>query len=415
MKKLCVISLAMALLMMPFALPAQVETAAGSMTLGAHIDFAARYSVEDGEEDPADRDPGELYWAGYETFNLEAAVISLMGEVGDNVSYCIMIAPVLTSYLNDQANPAAMTNPLLDARITWAVTDSVALNMGRYIPHTSMSNGPHMMSVHHLNDPPMMIRGSGYQLNLTPLPLYQTGIGLEATMGPATITWDFYDGVENNPANVSTLSDQDKSKGGVLKIAVDSGNIHFGGYFLEEYSEAAGVDHSVASMGVEGSYTTERMIIALEGLQTVNDPLDDQPDPTSPGDFFDTPATLETTYYLLVGGNVGPVMVVFRYDWADSGQDEFADDLADEMDGDGVDEDAISDQELVYTLGVNYELNENTTVGVNYNWRQPEVPADMEEDELGVDINGDGDLDDSIDWEYPNINEISILVELNAL
>ena len=194
---------------------------------------------------------------------------------------------------------------------------------------------------------------------------------------------------------------------------MDSGNIHGGVYYLQEYSEAAGEDSEVVSIGFEAAYTTERIIAALEYLQTTIDPLDTFAPapiaipgtgititPPTPDDDFDNPTTMETTYYLLVGANVGPVMVVFRYDWADSGLDEYADDLSDEMDGDGVDEDAMPDQELVYTLGVNYELNENTTVGLNYNWRQPEVPADMEEDEFGVDINGDGDMLDSIDYEY---------------
>jgi hypothetical protein len=370
------------------------------MTLGAHIDFAARYSEEDQFEDPSE---GEVPWQGYETYNLEAAVISLSGEVGDNVSYVLMIAPVMPAYAADQVQPASPPNPLLDAKIVWAITDSIALNMGRYIPHTSMSQCPHMMAVHHLNDPPMFIRGGGWQFNLTPLPRYQTGIGIEAVFGPATVTWDFYDGVENN-VNADTLSDVDKSKGGVIKLAVDSGNIHGGLFYLEEMSEPAPEqDNDVVQIGVELLYSTERFFGGLEYLNTVVEPMDEV---TIGGEEGDLPARTEIAYYAILGANVGPVQVVFRYDFADSGLDEQADALDEDFDTGEVDEEDIPDNELVYTLGVNYEINENTTVGLNYAWRQPEEP-DQE-----VDTDGDGDTSDT---QYPNINEISLLVEMDAL
>lgn len=401
MKKVFLISLAVALMMVPFALRAQVEPLAGSMTLGAHIDFVGRYSAESN----ADPDPEEVYWAGYETFNLEAAIIYLMGQVGDNIDYAIGLALAMPGYSGDVVTPSGTTS-LLDAKITWSVTDTVALNMGRYIPHTSMSMQPHQLSVHKLIDPPMMITGGGYVESalgtggvvLIPLPRYQTGVGIEAAMGPATITWDLFNGSETVAA-VDNLTEMDKSKGGALKVAVDSGGFHGGIFYLNELSDVGSavtglpIDGvvTVTQYGIELAYVTERLALMFEYLDSTADPREDELLPLTD----DIASLHQVTYYLLAAVGLGPVELVLRFDGAEAGLDQWMDDS--DID---VDEDEVFDVQANITLGVNYPINDNTTVAFNYVMRGLEEPD--------VEIGGD-------DVSYPVTDEIAVMVELDVL
>jgi hypothetical protein len=299
------------------------------------------------------------------------------------------------------------TATLLDAKLTWSITDSIKMNMGRYIPHTSMSMAPHMLKVHHLVNPPMMITGGGYVESslltggvvLIPLPRYQTGIGVEAAVGPAIITWDLFNGSELVGAQ-DNLTEMDKCKGGVIKAAFDSGAFHGGLYYLNERSDLSAVggvltlagitvtgvdDNDVTQMGIELSYMSDRFGVIIEYLDTNVDLMD-----------TDVPDLHQNAYYVLGSVGLGPVDIVLRYDYAEAGIDEFIDDI----DGMDADEDDVFDNQTDYTLGVNYGLNDFTTVALNYAMRQPEVPD--------VEIGGD-------DISYPNIDEISIMVEMDLL
>ena len=106
----------------------------------------------------------------------------------------------------------------------------------------------------------------------------------------------------------------------------------------------------------------------------------------------------QTTYYILAAVGLGPVQVVLRYDYAEAGIDEWMNDsdgiLPDGTPLGDADEDQVMDNQTNYTLGVNYPLNDNTTVALNYAWRQPEEPDD---------------------FDNPDINEISVMVELDIL
>jgi hypothetical protein len=295
----------------------------------------------------------------------------------------------MPAYLGDVVTPTGLTT-LLDAKITWSITDTIALNMGRYIPHTSMSQQPHQIKVHKLIDPPMMITGGGYidttlatgAVVLAPLPRYQTGIGVQAAMGPATITWDFFDGVQ--VATPDSLSDMDRMKGGVVKLALDSGSLHGGIFYLNEMSMLAGEDNTVTQMGLEVRYMTERFIAAMEYLDTLIDQQD-----------TDVEDLRQNAYYILLGAVVGPVELILRYDYAEAGLDEWMDD----MDID-VDEDEVFDQQTNITIGVNYNINDVTTVALNYVMRQLEEPD--------VEVGGE-------DVVFPATDEIALMVELDVL
>jgi hypothetical protein len=423
MKNFCLISLALALLVVPLSLSGQVEPVAGEMTIGALVEFAGRYSGEDNtkpDEDTTEWKKLEKpYWSGYETFNMETAVIYLTGKVGDKVSYSIGEALVMPVYEGDLVTPVADAT-LLDARITWNITESIALNMGRYIPGTSMSVSPHRLSVHHLVDPPMMIKGGGYRLRLIPLPRFQTGVGISAGFGPALVSWDFFNGTEVK--NPDSLTDVDKCKGGVLKVAVNGGGFHAGVFYLSERSDSDNTinlqiltgavplsiqldDSYVTQWGLELAYTSKRFIAAFEYLDTVLDFLED--DTKFDGvTVHNAPDLKQLSYYLLFGGNVGPAQIVFRYEFAEAGYDEFLNDI----DGWGLSGD-VSDQQVNYTLGVNYSINDNTTIALNYAWREPEEPEDIKD---FADMDGDGDIDD-LEWDFPDINELSVMIELDML
>lgn len=420
--------MALALLVVPLTLSAQVEPVAGSVTVGVHIDFVGRYSVEDnrdgvgGPTDPDSKayEPDAINWPGYETLNMEAAVVYLSGKVGDKVSWVIGEALTMPAHPVGEVVATGGVATLLDARIIWNLTDSIALNLGRYIPATSMSVSPHRMSVHHLVDPPMMIKGTGYALSLVPLPWFQTGAGISIGMGPATISWDLFDGsqVAGSP---NSLSDVDKCKGGVIKVAVDSGNIHAGFWYLNERSDMSDLDldpvpiakiqsgdsvfiadmnlndNDVTQWGLEVAYTTDKIILAAEYLDTVLDPMDESISIMSGSTAVATTEAddlKQQSYYILAGVGLGPVDLILRYEFAEAGIDDMLD----------LDEDEISDQQTNTTIGVNYGINDYTTLAINYAMKAPEG--------YKADIDGDGDLDDI---DLPNIDEWSMMVELDLL
>ncbi|GEM_PF-1471274 len=468
MKKLWLISPALALLLVPLSLSGQmVEPVSGAIHIGAHIEFTGRYSSEDNKHDKSDsilEKIEEPYWSGYETFNLEAAVVYLTGKVGDRITWVFGEALTMQTYDlgaigsdieegiegragNDEVIPARAAT-LLDARIIWNISEGITLNMGRYIPGTSMSMSPHRLAVHHLVDPPMFIKAGGYGFHLIPLPRYQTGMGMSAEFGPATVSWDFFNG--NVLANPDSLSDVDRCTGGVLKAAVDRGGFHAGLYYLNDMGAVEDVsipikfipnipdviygetepepvsleelvnelmpthediildeDNNLTQWGLELAYTTNRIIAAFEYLDTMLDLKD-----------TGVPDLKQQSYYFLLGGKVGPVDLIFRYEFADAGYDEYLDGLK----GRKASENDISDQQVNYTLGVNYEINDNTTIALNYAWRQPEVPGGIKLDENKIPYPGPIDLDGNdklnkieIDWNYPDINEISLMVELDML
>jgi hypothetical protein len=458
LKDFCLISLALALLMVPLSLSGQVEHVGGAIYVGAHIEFVARYSAEDNKHDKKDTLLEKIegpYRPGYETLNMEAAVIYLSGKVGDRVTWVMGEAFTMQTYDlgpiepdleqgfagrvgNEKVIPAGAAT-LLDARITWNISEGMALNMGRYIPRTSMSVSPHRLALHHLVDPPMFIKTGGYAFHLVPLPRFQTGVGISVGLGPATISWDFFNG--NALTDPDSLSDMDRFKGGVIKMAVTSRGFHAGVYYLNERSavEEGSItiarisaipedimelddkdrvedfmdiilidkinlddDNNLTQWGLELAYTSRRIIMAFEYLDTVLELMD-----------TDVPDLKQQSYYFLAGGKVGPVQLVFRYEFAEAGYDEYLDDL----EGRKASEDDISDQQVNYVLGLNYKLNDNTTIALNYTLKQPEVPDDIKlyEGDIGTGWNIDGKdkwNEIAIDWDYPDISEFSVMVEL---
>lgn len=402
MRKFWLIGLLAMALAAPGVVGADVAAGAGNVTLFGHIDFVGRYSAEDNwDQDDLQTDGITEVWPGYESYNVEFAVLGIAGQLGDNVTWVITnafaflgpIAPLQTALagVDEDFQGANMVNHgLLDARIDWMLTDSVVLSAGRFIPPTSMTWNPHLMKVLHTINYPL-INGSGLQVLNThvptiPLPMYQTGVMLTVKMGAASIMVANYNGMEitdSNPDNFGGMNntmDIDKSKGTSVKLAAGSDAMQGGVWYNAEkigykrYNLGAAppvstdgiIDGDLTQWGVEISYNAEAFMLQGQLLSTTLDQLDSGKDDIE-----------QTGWYVLAGFNAGPAQIVARYDYFDYFEGE-------DLDGDGVDElDDGSDEESAITLGVNYGINDNTTLGVNYTMRDVE-DWDTTTDEIAV-------------------------------
>ena len=98
-------------------------------------------------------------------------------------------------------------------------------------------------------------------------------------------------------------------------------------------------------------------------------------------------------YYVTAGGKFGSLQPVYRLDSIKYSN------LPNNRVASAIMIDSI-DQEIWHTLGLNYLINANTTVGINYVLKYPEK--------------GKGQFGFP-DEKQPNINELLIMVELNTL
>ena len=387
MRKNVLLGIMMAALLLPGAVMAEVAAGAGNITLLGHIDFVGRYSAEDEDEG----------WNGYETYNLEFAVLGIAGTVGDNVDWVITQAFAFTGpfgSLNSEAGEATNDEDaaLLDARINWHMTDSLTLSAGRFIPPTSMTWNPHLLKGLCTINYPLLNGGGlqGSQITLMdgknlfiPMPMYQTGVMLTGSFGPTQLMVghfngnDIYGGAEGliDVPGLNNTMDIDKTKGTLVKITGGSGGMHAGvWYYAEEVSikpdTSAWRDSNINQWGIELAQMSESYVVQFQYLSTVLDPEDDGADDLE-----------QSGWYLLVGGNVGPVQVVARYDYFDYDMEEALLDtpllVSDKM-----------NEESATVLGFNYNINANTILGLNYTWRNVE------------------------DWDA-NTDELSMIIEMN--
>lgn len=374
-KKLMLVLLALALLV-PGWSQAAVEAGAGNITLLAHIDFVGRYSAEDDSNG----------WSGYETYNLEFAVLGIAGQLGDNVDWVITNAFTFMPYgsaYSALANGAGTSNEmttstLLDARINVHLGEALMLSAGRFIPPSSMTWAPHQMkNLHTVNYP--LINGSGLGAGalMLPLPMYQTGVMATAMLGPVSIQLASVNGsdIAAGPEvlggiafnGLNNMVDIDKTKGFAGKVAVDMEGFHFGGWY---YGETASIvmangsldgqlttDAQITQWGAELGLTTDMFLLQAQYLTTTLDPMD-----TGADDL------LQNGWYVLAGVNVGPAQIVGRYDMVNADQDNVL------ISSDFNEESAV-------TAGINFMINDNTTAGLDYTWRDLEN-VDANTDEL---------------------------------
>jgi len=367
MKKLLLLGLfaVLAVIVMPTFAKAEVQAGAGNLVLLGHIDFVARYSAED-------EDNG---WPGYETYNLEHAVLGVAGKLGDNVDWCITYAFAFTGPfgpLNSAGFGPGSNNDaagqLLDARIDWHLMDSVTLSVGRFIPPTSMTWAPHMMkALHTINYP--LINNGGLGGMMLPTPMYQTGVMLTAQASGVSFQIGNFNGSETYGGSdglgvlaLNNTMDIDKTKGTAAKIAYDGSGIHVGGWY---YGEQVGldmgshVDGKVDQWGLEVAYNSDSILAQAQYLSSTLDPLDGSLD-----------SLVQDGWYIMLGYQIQSFQIVGRYDAVNYDEDAVM--LSDD-----------ANEETATTLGVNYLINPNTTLGLNYTWRDLEG-ADANTDELAL-------------------------------
>jgi len=377
-KNLMLVLFALALLV-PGWTQAAVEAGAGNITLLGHIDFVGRYSAED-------TDNG---WLGYETYNLEFAVLGMAGQVGDNVSWVITEAFAFNPYgslasegmAEGWADNNATTAALLDARINIHLGENFMISAGRFIPPTSMTWAPHQMKVlHTINYPLINGAGLGASAMMVPLPMYQTGVMLTGIIGPVTLQIanvngsDIVGGTDvlnmtgENVAllGVNNIGDIDKTKGTAIKLALDMESFHAGAWYYGETASVTGYtpwkqvyDAKIDQWGLEASLNTEIVILQGQYLSTTLDPMDTGVD-----------NLVQNGWYFLLGFNMGPAQLVGRYDMVDADQDEVI-----------ISSDA--NEEKATTVGLNFKINDNTTAGLDYTWRDLEG-VDANTDELAL-------------------------------
>jgi len=379
MKKLMTILAVLTILAIPVGLYAQVEAGAGSVKIGVHIDAAYRYSPEDNK----DPDPDEVYWPGYDTINAENVILGLSGKVGDKVLWKINEAFDLGT---------VPTATLLDANVEWMIIDQLGLIVGRQLVPTALANVPHMNKVHHLATVPLMLTG-GYNaiamaaigIPYVPLPTYQTGLGIDVNFSGVNINYTIYNGelagLVPMPGGNDLATENDKSKGGNIAIGyngeVGPGKLAARAYYFSEESDIAGPEpdsSDVTGWGLGALYNADNFFVGAEYSNITWDPADTLMDKSN----------TQQGMYVLAGGRFSSIEVVGRYDWVDY-SDLSDDDIA------GIED---IDTEYWWALGVNYLINDNTTIGVNYLSLNPEEPD-------GV--------------SYPNLWELAVNVELNTL
>ncbi len=402
MKKLLVVLFMAFSLAVPCLAWGGVESSGVNISLHGHIDYVYRYSEPD---DHINDDGLAQVWSGYETHNLELAMLGMSGQAGDNVSWTISYAFAFagprgatdSETASEQGNNA-VAGTLLDARINLEMAEGVTLSFGRFIPETSMTWCPHKMSVLHTVNYPL-VHGSGvasseYEFSMFPLPMYQTGMMVTAGIGPVRLIAGAFNGNQvmggddlGNElvmlGNDNTM-DMDRNKGLLVKAAYDGEGFHLGGWYYAEDASVSGsqitattayapgadavVDARSARWGIEGSYSAHNLVVAAEYIQSTYDAEDD-------ASAWDD-NLVQTGYYLLLGYNMERFEVVARYDYVNYDGEESA--LAPAA----VDP-ADYNEEAAVTAGVNYFLNEQTTVGFDYTWRSLES-YESKADELAL-------------------------------
>ncbi len=405
MKRNLAILFVLAGLVMPSLTFAQdVNTSAGNISLLAHIDFVARLSPED------DPNTANGYY-GYETYNIEAVVIGLAGQLDDNVNWLVTYSygfygpnAAAASYAGGPVENSAGT--LLDARVNWMLfqtegfMNSLTLSFGRFIPPTSMTFQPHMLSnLKVLNYP--LINGSGFQglspYQVTngstgnywiPLPMYQTGVQMTGKFFDDAVSImvghfngtdpvaSYNTGVAAFPGINNTM-DIDKTKGTNVKVQLDMSGFHLGGfYYFEEasitYASGAMEDARIDQYGVEAAYESDSLFAQAQYMTTNLDWQD-----------IGSQDLVQWGAYGLIGINIENVQIVGRYDYMDYDAD---DTILDVNPVTLVFYDANT--ETMISGAVNWLITEQTTLGFNYNYR---------------DVEG---------WEV-DINEFALIVEMD--
>lgn len=354
MKKLVLLGILLALCVPALALAEDKPAGPPPVVVLGHIDFVGRFSSPDWVD-------ASENWNGYETYNLEHAVLGVAGRLGNNVDWMIVYAFAFDGPFGPYNSMMGMsTNDsdgmLLDARIDWHLNDMITLSAGRFIPPTSMTWAPHLMKVMHTINYPLINNG-GLAGNLIPSPMYQTGVMATFKSSGLSVQVGNFNGSEIVAGQeglgifgLNNTRDIDKTKGTAAKIAYDAQGLHVGGwYFGEEVGIAGGsMDSKLDQWGAEVGFENENLILQGQYLSSNLDAKDKVVKDN----------LVQDGWYGLVGVQASGVQLLYRYDTVN-------------FDNDNVMYDAnFIDHENAHTVGINYLVNPNVTAGINYVWRQ---------------------------------------------
>ena len=431
MKRMLGIILAIAFLVAPAITLAQVTTAAGSMKFGAHVDVGYYVSNESNKDPDAD----EIGWRGYDTVNLQDVIIDLNGKVGDRVSYRILQALVVDAWDGGMSAPAPgppAIGPIanigrspytpdlpLEAWINIKIIDQLGFKFGKQITPTLIANtGAHLAKVIHTVNSPLIAQNSFglaelgsdslvTALTFLRLPLSVTGASAIISFSGVEIVYTQFDEwlQQGGAPAASPLYvydngfDSNKTKGGNVMVGyngqVGSGKLNARGFYFDEKTELwawnpMATQATFSGWGLGAMYNADKFFAGGEyATATLKYDTDVDPDKNT-----------QSGYYLIAGGRFSSIEVVYRLDAMDYNNYKKGDLYAVLAAGD-VDPASV-DNEMWHTIGVNYLINDQTTLLLNYVIKSPERPKAY----------------DGANWEkikLPNPNEFSLLLEVDAL
>jgi len=431
MKKLPGIVFA-AVLFAPMVAFAQVESTAGSMKIGAHLDVSYRLSNESNKNPEAD----ELAWAGYDSVTMQDVFLELSGAIGDRVSYKVLQGLIREQWSPPQAlltgagttinffiQPQAQSLPL-EAYVDLRILDQIKLRFGKQIVPTIIANtGVHQMKIIHTVNPPLIAQTSTSvgplginellsvsatrgQFPKVPLPLSVTGAAVIVAISGMELSYTLYDQwlqPENAVIGVSwgdSLFDFNKTRGGNAALSYNgpagSGKLNARIFYTDEDSEVdpaavPAADHvKSTAWGAGMFYNADKFFL---GGEYANSTLKYNNDTTPNTNTW-------SGYYLAAGAEFSSLEIVYRFDSIDYNNlknSDFATTPAPFKP-------SSVDTETWHTIAVNYLVNDQTTVGLNYVIKTPE--KGMYYDTAA------GDYDE---LKYPNSDELSLLVEVDLL
>jgi len=418
MKKLAGLIFALLIFVAPLAIYAQVEATAGSMKIGAHLDTTFRWSPESNKDPAID----EIYWKGYESVTGQDLFLEITGKIGDRVSYKILEGlvwetwnPGITTYvvgapdLDIYVKPNAYAYPL-EAYAEFKVIDQLKFRFGKQLTPTLLANtGVHQMDVIHTANPPLIAQNSSSTgpiginellvattgWSKVPLPLSVTGAAAILSFSGVEINYTLFDEWLQTTTTVGDLGydSLNKTKGGNVAVSyngsVGPGKLAVRGFYFDEATELgpSSAEHADDSgWGAGAMYNADKWFVGGEYTSsTLKTDSDVKPNKNT-----------WSGYYVTVGGKFSSIQPVYRLDFVDYTNLKDSYYATAKL--------SSFDTEMWHTIGVNYLVNDNVTVGLDYVIKSPEKGK--------ADVDADG-LMEKVD--YPNANELVLMVEVDLL
>lgn len=374
MKKVWLIALAVGLLALPAL--AQVESAAGKVTIHAAVDFLGVWIKQDKVNNPG---PYDFSQPEVENFIIRDTILSFVGQLSDKVDW-ELTGQFTGGTTSVQANAVSgiqvitgigttSAPQLLTAKVDLKLIPMTTLTFGRFLPDQSPSLQYHILSkVHTIYFPMVDMQypyGGPENTGVLLVPGFQTGAQARIGNDMVHLTVGWFNGTQPqlvqvapgkftlSAPGVGNFSETDASKAGLVKAAVNVKGFIAGVHWWDEQSDLSQQDlpphapNSNAHIDIYGAYAGynhEKFHILAEYLENKI---------TTKG----IPDILQNDWYVQAGVNpIKAVEFVARYEMLDSydlARDNFK-----------------NDEETRKTVGVNYFIVErNAAIALQYVWK----------------------------------------------